>query len=147
MSPNLTTVPITPEHAGQAYAPTAPYEVTRVKVVEFLAALGDMLPADDEPQPVAPPTFAALVANAAWDALFTDPALELELSRIVHGDQSFRYVRPLQVGDVVTATLHIVKVRVRGTTEIITTSVDVSDALCQTVVVADATLVHNRAAA
>jgi MaoC dehydratase-like protein len=137
-------VPITPDHAGRAYAPTAPYEVTRVKVVEFAAALGDVLPAEDEARPLAPPTFAAVVANAAWDIMFTDPDLGLSLDRVVHGDRQFRYERPLQVGDVVTATLSIAKVRVRGTTEIITTSVDVRDAVDATVLVAEATFVHNR---
>ena len=140
-------MPITPDHAGRAYAPTAPYEVTRVKVVEFAAALGDVLPAEDEAQPLAPPTFAAVVAHAAWDAMFIDPELGLSLDRVVHGDQQFRYERPLQVGDVVTAALSIARVRVRGTTEIISTSVDVRDAVGSTVLVADATFVHNREAA
>jgi acyl dehydratase len=137
------TVPITPDHAGKAYAPTAPYEVTRVKIVEFATALGGPLPAE-EAHPLAPPTFAAVVANAAWDAMFTDPELGLSLSRIVHGDQQFRYVRPLRAGDVVTATLRIDKVRVRGPVEIISTAVEVDDALGGEVLSAVATFVHTR---
>ena len=144
MTVNLTTVAITPEHAGKAYAPTAPYEVTRVKVAEFATALGHRAPAADEARPLAPPTFAAVVANAAWDAMFTDPELGLSLSRIVHGDQQFRYVRPLQVGDVVTATLRIDKVRVRGAVEIISTAVEVDDAVGDPVLSAIATFVHTR---
>ncbi|HEY0240393.1 MAG TPA: MaoC family dehydratase N-terminal domain-containing protein [Friedmanniella sp.] len=137
---------ITPEHAGRTYAPTAPYEVTRVKVLELATALGGALPAEDEAQPLAPPTFAVLVTNAAWDAMFSDPELGLDLSRVVHGDQQFRYGRPLQVGDVVTATLHIAKVRVRGATEIISTSVEVRDAVESVVLTADSTFVHSRGA-
>jgi len=136
-------VPITPDHAGKAYAPTAPYEVTRGKVAEFAAALGDPLVEGGGPV-VAPPTFGAVVTGPAWDVLFTDPELGLTLSRVVHADQQFRYHRPLEPGDVVTATLSITKVRVRGTTEIITTSVEVRDAVQQAVLVADATFVHSR---
>jgi hypothetical protein len=136
-------VPITPDHAGKAYAPTAPYEVTRGKVAEFAAALGDPLVEGSGPV-VAPPTFGAVVTGPAWDVLFTDPELGLALSRVVHADQQFRYHRPLEPGDVVTATLTIAKVRVRGTTEIITTSVEVRDAVQQPVLVADATFVHSR---
>lgn len=136
-------MPITPEHAGRAYAPTAPYEVTRGKVAEFAAALGAPLPEGSGPV-VAPPTFGAVVTGPAWDALFSDPELALQLSRVVHADQQFRYHRALEPGDVVTATLSLAKVRVRGTTEIITTSVDVRDAVGQTVLVADATFVHSR---
>lgn len=139
-------MPITPEHAGRAYAPTAPYEVTLGKVEELTAALGAPLTEGHGPVE-APPTFGAVVTGPAWDVLFTDPELELQLSRVVHADQQFRYHRPLEPGDVVTATLSIAKVRVRGTTEIITTSVEVRDAVEQTVLVADATFVHSREAA
>ena len=139
-------MPITPDHAGHTYAPTAPYEVTRGKVAELAAALGAPLPEGSGPV-VAPPTFGAVVTSPAWDVLFTDPELGLQLSRVVHADQQFRYHRPLEPGDVVTATLSIAKVRVRGTTEIITTSVEVRDAVEQVVLVADATFVHSREAA
>jgi len=136
-------VPITPDHAGKTYAPTAPYEVTRVKIVELAAALGERA-AYDVLFPVAPPTFGAVVASPAWDALFTDPELGLQLSRIVHADQQFRYHSPLQPGDVVTATLRIDKVRVRGAVEIISTSVEVHDEADDHVLTATSTFVHTR---
>lgn len=136
-------MPITPDHAGRAYPPTAPYEVTRGKVAEFAVAVGEQVPAE-EAHPVAPPTFAAVVTNAAWGAMFADPELELRLSRVVHADQQFRYARPLRVGDVVTAMLRIEKVRVRGATEIVSVEVAVDDALGQPVLSAASTFVHTR---
>ncbi|MGI3786004.1 MAG: FAS1-like dehydratase domain-containing protein [Janthinobacterium lividum] len=139
-------MPITPDHAGRTYAPTAPYEVTRVKIVELATALGDRA-AYDVSSPVAPPTFGAVVASPAWDALFGDPELGLQLSRIVHADQQFRYVRPLRPGDVVTATLRVDKVRVRGAVEIISTSVEVHDEAEAHVLTATSTFVHTRGAA
>ena len=139
-------MPITPDHAGKVYAPTEPYEVTRVKLAEFAAAVGepDLL---EEAHPAAPPTFAAVVTNAAWDSLFTDPELDLSLRRVVHADQQFRYARPLRAGDVVTATLRIDKVRVRGAAEIVSVTVDVDDALGAPVLSAASTFLHTREAA
>ncbi len=136
-------MPITPDHAGKAYAPTAPYEVTRLKVAEFATAVGEPLAAD-EVRTVAPPTFAAVVTNRAWGALFDDPGLGLSLRRIVHADQQFRYERPLRAGDVVTAALRIDKVRVRGAAEIVSVTVEVDDALGGPVLSAASTFVHTR---
>ena len=138
-------MPITPDHAGRTYAPTPPYEVTRLKIIEFSTALGDRA-ARDTLVPLAPPTFGAVVASPAWDGLFTDPELELQLSRIVHADQQFRYLRPLGPGDVVTATLRIDKVRVRGPVEIIATTVEVHDEAEEHVLTAMSTFVHTREA-
>ena len=137
-------MPITPDHAGKAYPPTAPYEVTRVKLAEFAAAVGEPLLSLEEAHPAAPPTFAAVVTNPAWDALFTDPELGLSLQRVVHADQQFRYVRPLCAGDVVTASLRIDKVRVRGAAEFVSVTVDVDDVLGSTVLSASSTFLHSR---
>lgn len=139
-------MPITPDHAGRTYAPTAPFEVTRARVVELATALGD--PAvRGQRSPVAPPTFGVVVAGQAWDVLFADPELGLELSRIVHAEQRFRYVRPLEPGDVVTAVLRVDKVRVRGGADFISTSVEVHDEAGERVLSADATFVHSHAPA
>ena len=134
---------ISPESwAGREYAPTAPYEVTRGKIAEFAVALGHE--AQGAATPEAPPTFAAVVANPAWDAMFTDPELDLRLDHIVHGDQRFTFQRPLRAGDVVTATLRIDKVRARAGAEIISSAVTVHDAGGEPVLTADATFVHTR---
>lgn len=138
-------MPISEEHAGREYPPTPPYEVTTAKIVELATALGERDEQRGAP-PEAPPTFAAVVTNAAWDAMFADPELELELSRIIHGDQRFRFVRALRAGDVVTATLRIDKVRVRAGSEMISSSVTVHDAAGEAVLTAEATFFHAREA-
>jgi acyl dehydratase len=140
-------MPISEAHAGRSYPPTPVYEVTAVKIAEFAAALGDDNPAYDGNVPVAPPTFAAVPAAAAWDVMFTDPELGLELSHIVHGDQRFSYLRPLRAGDRVTAALTIDKVRIRGAAEIISSTVDVRDLNGELTCTAAATFVHTREAA
>lgn len=116
-------MPITDAHVGRSYPPTDPYLVSRAKIAEFAAALGDPNAAYAGPEPVAPPTFAAVLAARAWSALFEDAELHLELSRTIHTEQRFTWVRPLCAGDEVTATLTIDKVRFRANTAFLTLSV------------------------
>ena len=82
---------IAPEHAGRSYPPTAPYEVSAAKIAEFARAIGDDNPAYFAERRVAPPTFVAVIAADAWEAMFADEELGLALRRIVHGDQRFSY--------------------------------------------------------
>ena len=133
-------------HAGRSYPPTPPYEVSTAKIAEFARAVGDPNPAYAGERPVAPPTFVAVIAALAWESMFADAELGLALHRIVHGDQRFVYERPLRAGDQVTATLTIEKVRVRGTADIISSSVLVQTLDGERVCTADATFFHSREA-
>jgi acyl dehydratase len=135
---------ISESHAGRSYPPTEPYEVTAVKIAEFAAALGDDNPAYRGADPVAPPTFAAVIAGRAWEALWADQELGLELRRIVHGDQRITHNRPLRAGDRVTATLTIDKVRTRGTVDMINSSVRLETSAGEEVCTASSTFLHNR---
>ena len=140
-------MPLSEAHAGRSYPPTPVYEITAAKIAEFVAALGDDNPAYAGDSPLAPPTLVAMIAFAAWDQMFADPDLELELRRIIHTDQRFIYARPLRAGDRVTATLTIEKVRTRGTTELVSCSIAVHDEAGNVTCTAASTLVHSREAA
>ena len=133
-------------HAGRSYPATAPYEVSPAKIGEFASALGDDSAGYRGEHPIAPPTFIAVITTPAWELMFDDPELELTLARIVHGDQRFNYTRPLRPGDRVTASLTIDKVRVRGTADIISSSVRVEDQAGELVCLASATFFHSREA-
>ena len=135
---------IAQEHVGRTYPPTKPYEVTAVKVAEFATAIGDDDPRYRSATAVAPPTFAAVLAATAWQAMFDDPELDLALRRIVHGDQRFDLHRVLRVGDRVTATLTIDKVRVRDSADIIGASVAIQTLDDEPVATAVATFFHSR---
>ncbi|GAA2097325.1 MaoC family dehydratase N-terminal domain-containing protein [Microlunatus panaciterrae] len=134
---------ISAEHVGRSYPPTAPYVVSVAKIAEFARAIGDDNPAYRGDQPIAPPTFVAVISSAAWEAMFDDQELGLALRRIVHGDQRFSYERPLRAGDRVTATLTIDKVRVRDTADIIGSSVRVETVEGELVCTAAATFFHS----
>jgi len=140
-------MPISEADTGRRYPPTPIYEVTAGKIAEFAAALGDQNPAYYSDAPLAPPTFAAVPAARAWESMFADPELGLELHRIVHGDQRFSYRRPLRAGDRITATLTIEKVRVRGAAVLISSAVDLHDTAGELACTAAATFIHSGDAA
>jgi hypothetical protein len=139
-------MPITESHAGRRYPPSDPYQVSAAKIAEFATALGDDNSRYRGESPIAPPTFAAVIAAPAWNQLFSDPELELSLDRIVHGDQRFTFSRPFRAGDVVIATTTIDRVRIRAGSELISATVDMSgrdgDQICS----AQATFSHARQA-
>lgn len=98
--------------------------MSRAKIAEFATALGETNPAYfDGPAPIAPPTFAAVIAAQAWGAMFGDPDLGMALHRTIHADQRFDIARPLRAGDEVVATLSIEKVRNRGNVDMVTIAV------------------------
>jgi len=138
---------ITQAHAGRRYPPTDPYEVSAAKIAEFAEALGDPNPAYRGEAAIAPPTFVAVVSSPAWERMWDDTELDLALRRVVHGDQRFRFARPLRAGDLITATLTIDKVRVRAGSEIISSSVLVATTGGEEICTAEATFFHSRESA
>lgn len=142
-------MPITPEHIGRSYPPTAPYRVSCAKIAEFAAALGGREGGDDNPayagdDAIAPPTFAIVIGAQAWDCLFDDPALDLALMRTMHADQSFTFHRPMRDGDDVVAQLTIEKVRNRGNTDMVTVGVEMRTVQGEVVCHATSQLIHTR---
>ncbi len=138
-------MPISPEHVGRSYPATKPYRVSRAKIAEFATALGDQNPAYfDEDSPIAPPTFAAVIAAQAWGSMFDDPDLGLALRRTMHADQRFDIVRPLREGDDVVATLTIERVRSRGGTDMVTIGVELATVEGEPLGTATSQLIHTR---
>ena len=107
---------IDPSYAGRTYPPTEPYEVGGEKIREFAAAIGDANPAYRDRAAAAGarapgrdraadvPVRADLPGVAA--RMIDDPELGLDYSRVVHGDQSFAYTRPVRAGDALTVDRH-----------------------------------------
>lgn len=124
---------------GRSFPPTRPYEVSTEKVREFAAAAG--VAWDGGP---VPPTFPVVLAFEAMNAFLE--TVGIDLSRIVHGDQKFRYERPVRTGDVLTATLTVASVRSIGGNDVIGTTSEVTDVDGRLVCATTATLVHRGAA-
>lgn len=136
-------MPISQLHEGRTYPATAALRVTRERIIQFAAALGDAdNPPYGGPDPIAPPTFAVVLSSAAWGAMFDDPDLELSLSRTVHVDQKFVWRRPLRAGDEVSAILTIERVRPRGATAIVGIAVELTTTAGEHLCTATSTLMH-----
>lgn len=128
-------MPIDQSLVGREFPPTTPYAVTEGKIREFAAATGG-----GEDAVVAPPTFPIIVAFAAMNDFLAD--VEVDLFRIVHGEQRFVYERPVAVGDVLTASLRVDTLRQIGGNDIIGTSSLITDAGGALVCTTKATLIH-----
>ncbi len=139
------------DYAGRTFAASEPYEVSRVKIAEFAAAIGDPNPvyrdtaaaqAAGYPDVIAPPTFAIVISMSAAGTAMADPGLGLNYAMVVHGEQRFDYARPLVAGDVVTARPTITEIRDAGRNVMLTTSTEIRTTAGELVCTATATLVE-----
>jgi acyl dehydratase len=123
-----------PSFVGRTYPPSEPYLVGREKIREFADAIGapeaayrdpEAAAALGHPDVIAPPTFPVLLSMAANWAIGEDPALGLDFARVVHGDQRFRYVRPVRAGDRLVCVSTVEKIMARGGHDFLTTRTDI----------------------
>jgi acyl dehydratase len=144
-----------PGLVGRSYPPSAVYEVGRAKIAEFAAALGDPDPAYRDaaaaqalghPDVIAPPTFAIVVTLGAAEVVLTDPDVDFDYSRVVHGEQRFTHHRPIRAGDRLVATTSIDAVRSVAGNDLLTTKVELSTEDGEPVCTATSMLVSRGAA-
>ena len=121
---------LNPEFIGRTYPAGPSYVVGREKIREFARAIGDSNPAYLDPEAaralgyadvIAPPTFAIVLSLDAANAALFDPELGLDYSRVVHGEQSFAYSRPICAGDELLVTTVIENIRSMAGNDMITT--------------------------
>ncbi len=134
---SVTVMSVDGSLTGRTFPPTAPYTVSDERIAEFAAATGSTY--DGGP---APATFPIVVAFRAMLDLMEDPEVGIALHRVVHGEQKFRYTRPVVAGDVLTATLTVDSLRQIGGADIIGTRSEIVDGNGEHVVTAHAVLVH-----
>jgi acyl dehydratase len=128
---------VDPSLTGRTFAPASPYQVSAERIAEFAAATGGEYAGG-----AAPVTFPIVVAFAAMRALMSDPDVGISLHRVVHGEQRFRYTRPVMAGDTLSATLTVDGLRQIGGADIVATRTEITDAAGGHVCTASATLVH-----
>lgn len=114
---------------GRVFPLGEPYVVGIEKIREFAAAIGDDNPISHDTAAakaaghgglVAPPTFAIAAVARAQDAVIFEPALGLDFSRVVHGDQRFVHHRPIIAGDVLNCVVIVDSVRSLGSNDVLT---------------------------
>lgn len=130
-------MPVDPSLVGREFPAPAPLSVTPERVTAFADAVGHPGSGDG----AVPPTFPIVLAFDAMQAFLDAEAIDLH--RIVHGEQRFAYVRPLAVGDELSATLTVTGLRQIGGADIIATTSEITDATGAVVCTGKATLVHS----
>ena len=131
-------MPVDRAFVGREYPASAVFEVGREHVRQFAEAIGDPNPlyrdrdaarAAGHPDVIAPPTFlTTLMFRFAGDSPLADPALGLDYSLVVHGEQSFTLHRPVHVGDVLRSVQRVAEIRDVGRNELISLVTEVTDA-------------------
>ena len=128
-------MPLDQSFVGRSWPATPPYLVGREKIREFAAAIGatdaeyhdpEAARAAGYPDVVAPPTFPVVVTMAASRQIVADPALGLDYSRVVHGDQKFAYTRPVVAGDSLVCVNTVDEITSRGGHDFLTTRTEVT---------------------
>lgn len=135
---------------GRRYETAETYLVGREHVRAFARAIFATSPIHLDPAAaraagyadvVAPTTFPAVLQDACMQLFLADPDVGIELQNVVHGDEGFRYERPIVAGDELGATLEITSIKTLAGNSMIAADTVVSDATGSTVVTATATLV------
>ena len=123
-----------PAAQGKGYPPTA-FEVSAERVAAFAAVLG--APADS-----VPPTFLAAVEFTVFPEVIDDPALDLDFSRVVHGEQEYEWRRPLRIGETISARPTIASIKQRGGLGFVTIETLVHDVDGELVAVCRSTMIE-----
>jgi hypothetical protein len=105
---------------GSTYPPVR-FEVEGSRVRAFANAVGYRGPG-------VPPTIVTVPEIAAGlDHVVSDPRLGIDLSRVLHGEQEYRWSRPVVAGETLTASATIESVRHKGGMRFVVLSTDVRD--------------------
>jgi acyl dehydratase len=128
-------MPLERSFIGRVYPPSEPYAVGRERIREFAIAIGANDPAYLDPKAagelgypdvIAPPTFAILITNEVAQPLLRDPALGLDFSRVVHGDQRFAFTRPIHAGDRIVCVVTVEDILSRTGLDFLNTRTDLT---------------------
>ncbi|MGD3110847.1 FAS1-like dehydratase domain-containing protein [Streptomyces sp. YGL11-2] len=111
-----------------------PISVDRARIAEFADAVGDPNPvyrdpaaarAYGHPDVITPPTFAIWISSKAEQAILDSCPGGFDFSSAVHTTQSFRLIRPIRSGDVLTARARTVDLKPSLGGVLLTTEVSV----------------------
>lgn len=141
---------VNPNIAGKQYPQTEAYLVGREKVREFARAVFSEDPLNYDvaaaqaagfSDVVAPPTFGVVIQEKTLAQLLADSEANVDFSRVVHGEQSFAFERPIVAGDELTAQLTITSVKQIGGHSMVIAESKISDQTGALVVTAVSNLV------
>jgi acyl dehydratase len=107
---------------GRSYAPST-YEVKEEATIRYAFATNEINPRLIEPNSsgglIAPPLFPVVYHARVLGKPISDPELNIDFKRALHGEQDMTFHRPLRAGDIVSTTPSIEDIREKGTGETI----------------------------
>jgi len=114
--------------AGKTY-PASTYEVTADAIRAYAAATNEVNPAFTGEDPVGPPAFPVVAAQPILAMALFDPELEVNLARLVHGEEDHRLLAPIRPGDVLTVEgrLDTIEIKESGETFTVATTLTNQD--------------------
>lgn len=120
-------MPIDTKFIGQEYKPVT-YVAGQEKIKEYALATGDLNPLYIDPEYakkskygciIAPPMFVVVFAKEVMDNLFLDKELNLNMSRLVHGEQEFNFHKIVKSNDTIKTTSKIKNIYNKGNNDFI----------------------------
>ena len=112
---------------GREYKPVT-YVVGQEKIKEYALAVGDTNPLYINPEfakkskygeIIAPPMFVVVYAKETMDVLFSDKELNLNISRLVHGEQEFDFHKIVKANDTIKTLGKIKNIYPKGNNDFI----------------------------
>jgi acyl dehydratase len=141
-------VPLNQSLKGKSYQ-ELDLKLDRDRANAFALAVGEDDPrftdpeaarAEGFPEQLAFPTFPTVLGILASAQIVADPELGIDYTRVVHGEQSFEWRRPLVVGDRLRATPRIANVFAKGPNEFLVIEAEIVDQAGEVVCVVRSTL-------
>jgi hypothetical protein len=105
-----------PDLVGRTFTATTAVQVSAEAIADFAKVLGAPI------SEVAPPTFSISITLDQSQSLLQESGLDW--SRVVHGDQRFKILRPVVAGDQLVCSSTIESARVMAGSEIVTVRSD-----------------------
>ena len=122
------------DSVGKSFTSSRTYVVGREKIREFARAVGetsgvchdvDVAKAAGYTDVIAPVTFPITITLEIMGESATSPEVGLNWSRVVHGDQRFKYERAIVAGDELSVTTTIEEIKAIAGNHMITLRGDV----------------------
>lgn len=108
---------------GKEYRGLDPVAVSADAARAYAAATNANLAAYEGANAIAPPMFGVAFSVKALSAPLFDPELQVDMMRLVHGDQDMRFLAPVRAGDVITSTSKVLDIADKTTGELLTVAV------------------------
>jgi acyl dehydratase len=124
---------------NRSYPSLETFKVNQEKINAFSDAIGDNN--DYVKQGFASPTYLISIQMGAMEVALFDPELGLDYSKVVHGEQSFEYKKPVKAGDELSFISTIEDIKSKVGNDFITIRSDVKDAAGDDVATLKATLI------